>query len=102
MMRKLLLAVICGLMLTLAGMALAASEANMVTGTVQKVDHRSGRVVIDGQTFVMKESGPLALVPQVGHKVTLFFDERNGQKVITRIGQAGRLSARTADLEASQ
>jgi len=57
-------------MLTLAGMALAASEANMVTGVVQKVEQRSGRVVIDGQTFSMKESGPLALVPQVGHKVT--------------------------------
>jgi hypothetical protein len=101
MMRKLLFAGICGLMLTLAGMALAVSEANMVTGMVQKVDQRHGRVVIDGQTFVMKDSGPLALVPQVGHRVTLFFDERNGQKVITRIGQAGRLSARTADLEAS-
>jgi hypothetical protein len=101
-MRKLLLAGICGLMLTPAGMALAASEANMVTGMVQKVDQRHGRVVIDGQTFIMNESGPLALVPQVGHRgVALFFDERNGEKVITRIGQAGRLSAPTADLEAS-
>jgi Cu/Ag efflux protein CusF len=76
-------------MLALAGIALAASEANMVTGVVQKVDPQSGRVVIDGQSFIMKDSGPLALVPQVGHKVTLFFDERNGQKVITRLGQAG-------------
>jgi hypothetical protein len=88
-------------MLTLAGMALAASEANMVTGVVQKVDQRSGRVVIGGETFIMKDSGPLALVPQVGHKITLFFAERNGEKVITRLGQAGRLSVRTADLEAS-
>jgi hypothetical protein len=100
MMRKLFLAGICGIMLTPAGIALAASEANMVTGMVQKVDQRSGRVVIDGQTFIMNESGPLALVPQVGHKVALFFDDRNGQKVITRIGQAGTLSARTADVEA--
>jgi hypothetical protein len=82
-------------------MAFAASAVNEVTGTVQKVDKVS-RVVIDGQTFVMKASGPLALVPQVGHKVSLFFDERNGENVITRIGQAHRLSARTADLEASQ
>jgi hypothetical protein len=89
MMRKLFLAGICGVMLALAGIALAASEANMVTGVVQKVDQQSGRVVIDGQTFVMKKSGPLALVPQVGHKVALFFDERNGEKVITRLGQAG-------------
>jgi hypothetical protein len=88
-MRTLVLAGICGLMVTLAGMALAASEANMVTGMVQKVDQRHGRVVIDGQTFVMKGSGPLALVPQVGHRVALFFDERNGEKVITRLGQAG-------------
>jgi hypothetical protein len=80
MMRKLLLASICGLVLTLAGMALAASEDDMVTGMVQKVDQRHGRVVIDGQTFIMKGSGPLALVPQVGHKVALFFDERNGEK----------------------
>jgi hypothetical protein len=89
MMRKLLLASICGVMLTLAGMALAASEANMVTGVVQKVDQRSGRVVIDGQSFIVKDSGPLALVPQVGHRVTLFYEERNGEKVITRLGQAG-------------
>jgi hypothetical protein len=94
MMRKLFLAGICGLILTPAGMALAASEANMMTGMVQKVDQRHGWVVIDGQTFVMKDSGPLALVPQVDHKVTPFYEERNGQKVITRIGQAGRLSAR--------
>ena len=58
MMRKLLLASICSLMLALAGMALAASEANMVTGVVQKVDQRSGRVVIDGQTFIMKRQWP--------------------------------------------
>jgi hypothetical protein len=60
----------------------------MVTGMVQKVDQRHGRVVVDGQTFVMKDSGPLALEPQVNHKVTLFYEERNGQRVITRIGQA--------------
>jgi hypothetical protein len=102
MMRKLLLTGACGFSLALAGMASATSGADEVTGTVQKVDKMSGRVVIDGQTFVMKESGPLALVPQVGHKVALFFEERNGQKVITRIGQAGRLSARTPDLEASR
>jgi hypothetical protein len=59
-----------------------------VTGTVRKVDDRTGRIVIEGQTFVMQQSGPLALEPQVGHKVTLFYQERNGQKVITRIGQA--------------
>jgi hypothetical protein len=76
-------------MLTLAGLALAASQADMVTGMVQKVDQRHGRVVIDGQTFIMKGSGPLTVVPQVGHKVALFFDERNGEKVITRLGQAG-------------
>jgi hypothetical protein len=98
----LLLTGACGLSLALAGMAFAASAVNEVTGTVQKVDKVSGRVVIAGQTFVMKASGPLALVPQVGHKVSLFFDERNGENVITRIGQAHRLSARTADLEASQ
>jgi hypothetical protein len=88
MMRKPLLACVCGLTLTLANTALAASEANKVTGTVQKVDKQSGRVVIDGETFVMQQSGPLALTSQVGHKVTLFYEERNGQKVITRIGQA--------------
>jgi hypothetical protein len=43
--------------------------------------------VIDGQSFDMQQSGPLALTPQVGQKVTVFYEERNGQKVITRIGQ---------------
>jgi hypothetical protein len=78
----------CGLTLTLADAALATSAAHKVTGTVRKIDDHTGRFVIDGQTFVRRRSGPLALEPQVGHKVTLFYEGRNGQKVVTRIGQA--------------
>jgi lipopolysaccharide export system protein LptA len=85
---KLLLVCACVLTLTVVGTALAASQANKVTGTVQQVDEQTGRIVIDGQTFVMQQSGPLALTPEVGHKVTLFYEERNGRKVITRIGQS--------------
>jgi GTP-sensing pleiotropic transcriptional regulator CodY len=43
-------------MLTLAGLALAASEADMVTGMVQKVDQRHGRVVI-GRVAKLVEIG---------------------------------------------
>ena len=87
-MRKLLVACACGLSLTIAGTVLAASEGTEVMGRVEKFDQRSGRVVIDGETFIMEPSGPLALTPQVGHKVTLFYEERGGRKVITRIGQS--------------
>jgi hypothetical protein len=42
---------------------------------------------------VLADSAPLAVqaweVLLHGHKVALFFDERNGEKVITRLGQAG-------------
>lgn len=87
-MGKLLFACACGLTLTIAGTVLAASEAIVVTGKVEKFNKESGRMVIGGQTFIMEPSGPLALTPQVGHRVTLLYEERNGQKVITRIGQS--------------
>jgi hypothetical protein len=89
----------CGLTLTLADAAPATSEAHKVTGTVEKIDDHTGRFVIDGQTFVMLQSGPLALEPQVGHKVTLFYEERNGQNVVTRIGQAQQAERPIANLE---
>jgi hypothetical protein len=44
------------------------------------MDEHTGRIVIDGQTFAMQQSGPLALEPQVGHKVTLFYEERERPK----------------------
>jgi len=69
MMPKLLLVCVCCLTLTAVGTALAASEDHKVTGTVEKFDERSGRTVIDGQAFIMEPSGPLALTPEVGHKV---------------------------------
>jgi hypothetical protein len=86
-MTKLLLGVVCVLALTIVGPALSAGEASKVTGTVEQVDKQTGRIVIDGQSFDMQQSGPLALTPQVGQKVTVFYEERNGQKVVTRIGQ---------------
>ena len=98
-MPKLLPVCVGGLTLAVVGTALAESEVSEVTGTVQQVDEQTGRIVIDGQTFVMKQSGPLALEPQVGSKVTLFYEERNGQKVITRIGQSERSVADQAAVQ---
>jgi hypothetical protein len=86
-MPKLFLGVACVRALTIVGPALSASEASKATGTVQQVGKQTGRIVIDGQSFDLQQSGPLALTPQVGQKVTVLYEERSGQKVITRIGQ---------------
>ena len=37
---------------------------------------------------MMPMGGGAAVMPQVGSKVTLYYEEKNGQKTVTRIGQA--------------
>jgi hypothetical protein len=88
-------------MLTLAGMALAASEANMVTGVVQKVDQRSGRIVIDCQTFLMKRRvarWPSCLRSAKRSPSSSMSGRPKGDH---EARASRRLSTRTADLEAS-
>ncbi len=93
-MRKLLimsaaLATAAWSMTALAEEQMAADEGMKATGTVMEVDNDSGEIKINDQTYVMpKESGGAAMMPQVGAEITLFYEEQNGQKVITRIGQA--------------
>jgi Cu/Ag efflux protein CusF len=67
----------------------AANEGMKATGKVMEVDKDSGQITVNDQTYVMpKESGGAAMMPQVGAEVTLYYEEQNGQKMITRIGQA--------------
>lgn len=58
-----------------------------VTGTVTEVDENTNVITIDGKEFKMAEQSGTALMPSVGDKVTLFYEEQGDQNMITRIGQ---------------
>jgi Cu/Ag efflux protein CusF len=70
------------------GQQTAGNEGTKVTGTVMKVDSNTGEITIDDQTYQMVMGAGAGLEPQVGAKVTAFYEERDGKKTITRIGQA--------------
>ncbi len=64
-----------------------AASGTEVTGIVTSADEQTHEIIIDGETFVMPEQSGTAMMPAEGDKVTLFYREEGGQKVITRIGQ---------------
>jgi ethanolamine utilization protein EutP (predicted NTPase) len=64
----------------------ATTEEMKVTGMVTKADEQTGEITIADKTLVME--GGEAGFPQVGGKVTAFYENRGGKNVITRIGQA--------------
>ena len=65
----------------------AANEGEKVTGTVTNVDQNKQEITIDGQKYKLLLGAGAGLEPQVGSKVTAYYEEKNGQKTITRIGQ---------------
>ena len=68
--------------------AAPAGEAGrkQLTGFVDDVDEDSGRIVVDGQTLIMRPS-PEAFFPRKGQKVTFVYEEKDGQKVIDTFRQ---------------
>ena len=80
-----------GLNQTLAeqGSEQAADEDMKITGMVTEANQETKEITIEDEKFVMpEEGGGASLFPQVGAEVTVFYREEDGQKVITRIGQA--------------
>ena len=66
-----------------------AAAGTEVTGIVTQADKQAGWIVVDGQTYVLSQKGGGDVgLPAVGEKVTLAYQERDGQKVITKLGQA--------------
>jgi len=67
----------------------AAEEDMKVTGMVTEADQQTKEITIEEEKFVMpEEGGGASMFPQVGAEVTVFYRVEDGQKVITRIGQA--------------
>lgn len=65
-----------------------AEDEEQVTGMVTAADEVTREIVIDeDETFVMADHGGAALWPQVGDRITLFYREEDGERVVTRIGQ---------------
>ena len=64
----------------------ATSSEPEVTGIVTRADEQAGQIVINGETYIFK-GGEVSL-PRAGSTVTVSYQERGGQKVITKIGQA--------------
>jgi hypothetical protein len=91
-MRRLMLmsaALVAGT-LSLQGASAQQQDPNAgmkATGTVTEADEDMKEITLGDQTFVMPEQAGTAVFPQVGDKVTLFYEEQGDQKVITRIGQ---------------
>jgi hypothetical protein len=94
-MRALLLAGVSALMITLSGVTMAQqnSSGKEVTGTVTSVDKQAGQIVVDGQTYQLSQGGgagggAATMMPAAGDKISFFYKDEGGKKVITRIGQA--------------
>jgi hypothetical protein len=65
------------------------SGGTEVTGIVTQADKQAGWIIVDGQTYVLSQKGGGDVgLPAAGEKVTLSYQERDGQKVITQLGQA--------------
>ena len=82
------LALALGAMATGPLPAMAADEGQKVTGTVSSVDQETGKVVIDGETYMMDKQAGTVMMPAAGDKVSLTYRDEGGKKVVTRIGQA--------------
>jgi hypothetical protein len=57
------------------------------TGTVTEADEDMKQITVGDETFFMPEQAGTVVFPQVGDKVTLFYEQKGDRKVITRIGQ---------------
>jgi hypothetical protein len=92
-MRAVLLAGVSALMIGLSGIAAGAQQGDSgkeVTGIVTQVDKENRQFVVDGQTYSLEQSGGANMMPQAGNKVKFSYADRGGQKIVTRIGQAGQ------------
>jgi hypothetical protein len=88
LLAAMLLAGSLGLHAAVAEEQATGEDGEQVTGMVTAADETTREIVLDeDQTFVMEEHGGTSLWPQVGDRVTLFYREEEGEKVITRIGQ---------------
>ena len=71
----------------------ADSSGKEVTGTVSQVDKQNRQIVVDGQTYQLSQGGgagggAATMMPAAGDKISFFYKDEGGKKVITRIGQA--------------
>lgn len=67
----------------------AGTEDMKVTGMVTEADEQTREITIDDEKLVMPATaGGASVFPQVGAEITAFYREEDGQKVVTRIGQA--------------
>jgi hypothetical protein len=61
------------------------SSGTEVTGIVTRADEQARQIIVNGETYTLQ--GAEVSLPKAGNKITLSYEERAGQKVITRIGQ---------------
>jgi len=66
----------------------SAGTPNQVTGIVTRVDRTNQTFTIDGQKYFVGTTGGPGLLPEEGDTVGLTYRDENGQRLVTRIGQA--------------
>ncbi len=74
----------------LAGGARAEEARKEISGTVEKADATAGRVVVDGQTYLMPTGTAGSLKPKAGDKIAFTYEEQGGKKVITSFRQGAK------------
>lgn len=68
-------------------LAAAGTAGKEISGTVEKVDQSTGRIVVGGETLYMPQTSE-APTPKVGDNVSFGYEEQGGRKVITSFRQA--------------
>lgn len=74
-------------MLGALGFALASTQAlagETIDGTVDMIDEDTKMITVDGETFMLDATNELTDV-DIGEKVTLTYEEENGQKMVQSI-----------------
>ena len=66
----------------------AAAEEMKVTGKVTEANQDAKQITVAEKTLDMSDQAGTSMFPQVGAEVTVFYEERDGKNVVTRIGQA--------------
>jgi Cu/Ag efflux protein CusF len=67
---------------------IASAGEMKVTGKVTEADQQAKQITVGDKTFDMSDQAGTAMFPKVGAEVTVFYEERDGKNVVTRIGNA--------------
>jgi hypothetical protein len=84
-MRKIMLVAAA---LAAGAVAMPSAGEMKVTWKVTEADQQAKQITVGDKTFDMSDQAGTAMFPKLGAEVTVFYEERDGKNVVTRIGNA--------------